>query len=80
MEDYRVELIKILKVKVTEGLETIKGLNVSDKNYASSVLNIVNTDKTAKDLQEQIDFDESGVTDALNKNEDITSIIESEEK
>lgn len=55
--DYRIELIKILNDKVTEGLQIIKTLTVNDKEYASTILNIVNSDKTAKDLQSQLDFD-----------------------
>lgn len=55
--DYRIELIKILNDKVTEGLSLVKSLNVTDKDYASTILNIVNSDKTAKDLQSQLDFD-----------------------
>ena len=70
MKDYRIRLIEILNEKVTEGLELVKGLNVTDKEYASTILNIVNSDKSAKDLQSQIDFDKEQAELAIRESEE----------
>lgn len=57
MEDYRIKLIEILKGKVTEGLNLLEGINVLDKEYSTAILNIINSDKTAIELQSQLDFE-----------------------
>lgn len=59
MEDFRIELIKILKTHVIEGLEAVKSLSVTDRNYGEAIINVMNADKTAKQLQSEIDFDKA---------------------
>ena len=58
MNDYRVKLIELLNKKVEEGMQVIEKLSVADKEYASAIMNILNSDKTAKELEQQIKFDE----------------------
>lgn len=57
MEDFRIGLVAILKDKLVEGLEVVKGLSVVDKDYANSIVNMLNTENTIKDLESKIAFD-----------------------
>lgn len=57
MNDFRPELITILKGKVTEGLDVIRNLNIGNENYARAIMDLLNTDKTVADLEAQLAFD-----------------------
>ena len=80
MNDYRLELIKILKDKVEEGLTVVSKMTVADKDYASAIMNILNSDKTAEELQAQLNFDkEMSEKDAAEK-EAVEGILEKQEE
>lgn len=80
MNDYRLELIKILKEKVEEGLTVVSKMTVADKDYASAIMNILNSDKTAEELQAQLNFDkEMAEKDAAEK-EAVEGILEKQEE
>ena len=70
MNDYRVKLIELLNQKVEEGMQVIEKLTVADKEYASAIMNILNSDKTAKELEQQIKFDEEMKENENNKEEE----------
>ena len=81
MVEFKEELIKILNNQIVEGLELIKKLNVTDKNYAEAIMNLLNAEKTAKALQSELDS--AFATDLLKDNEGIdmsTMVVEEGEK
>jgi hypothetical protein len=67
--DYRVKLIEILNTKVEEGLNVIETLNVADKEYGSAIMNLLNSANTARELQNQIKFDEEQANTETSVNE-----------
>lgn len=57
MKDYRIELSQILRNKAEEGLSVLSTLTVADKDFASTVVNIINCQNEANSLEEKIAFD-----------------------
>ena len=81
MVEFKEELIRILNNQIVEGLELIKKLNVTDKNYAEAIMNLLNAEKTAKALQS--DLDSAFATELLKDKEGIdmsTMVVEEGEK
>ena len=72
MVEFKEELIRILNNQIVEGLELIKKLNVTDKNYAEAIMNLLNAEKTAKALQSELDS--AVATEILKDKEGIESI------
>lgn len=80
MNDYRLELIKILKDKVEEGLTVVSKMTVADKDYASAIMNILNSDKTAEELQAQLNFDKAMSEKDAAEKEAVEGILEKQEE
>ena len=81
MVEFKEELIRILNNQIVEGLELIKKLNVTDKNYAEAIMNLLNAEKTAKALQSELDS--AVATEILKDKEGIdmsTTVVEEGEK
>lgn len=81
MVEFKEELIRILNNQIVEGLELIKKLNVTDKNYAEAIMNLLNAEKTAKALQSELDS--AFATELLKDKEGIdvsTTVVEEGEK
>lgn len=81
MVEFKEELIRILNNQIVEGLELIKKLNVTDKNYAEAIMNLLNAEKTAKALQSELDS--AFATELLQDKEGIdmsTMVVEEGEK
>lgn len=80
-KEFKEELIRILNNQIVEGLELIKKLNVTDKNYAEAIMNLLNAEKTAKALQSELDS--AFATELLQDKEGIdmsTMVVEEGEK
>lgn len=60
-EDYRIKLIELLHDKVEEGLDLFKNIDVMHKDYSSTILNIINSNNTAKELLQQMESENQEV-------------------
>lgn len=56
---FKMNLIEALEQKLIDGVNEVKTLEVTNKDYASIIMNLLQTEKTIKDLQSQIDYDNS---------------------
>lgn len=50
-------MIEILKEKIEEGYDIIKGMNIADKDFGTTVVNMFELDKTICQLGQEKDFD-----------------------
>lgn len=62
-------MIEILKEKIEEGYDIIRGMNIASKDFGTTVVNMFELDKTINQLQQENDFDKEMIEKLEEKQE-----------
>ena len=73
----KLRLCEILEQKLEEGYDCITEMKMSDSNFASSVTNMFQIEKTIKELTEQDNYDKAILEDPIKvqSNEEIEKAL-----